>query len=397
MKAQRRTASRRRKWQVLVGLAPAWAALVALPGGGCGRKSEPTLQEMPTATEVEAPLPEGDYRAEALDGLAASLDAKVAQLPGRDPAQQRERMHAVLGDVVQVLPILEGPEPSSAFRQHLRTVEAARARLNPEAGDVAAVDPAVETGLRATYTALLSIGRDEPYAGQTMAGILQQLGTAVDELDSVPGAGRPYAAADVARHVAATVRHMADVVGGRATDAPTTGPIEAPTILPGAVDAPRGAPATAPTETTEEAPSEEAPAEEAPAEEAPAEEAPAEETPAEETPAEEMPAEEAPAEEAPAEEAPAEESTEPAAEGDEPETPAEEPAEEMPAEEEGSDATPATKEAAPAEDAPAEDAPAEDAPAEDAPAEDAPAGDDAAAEGDAGAGKDAAEDEDMNK
>lgn len=381
MKAQRRTSSRR-KWTVLIGLAPAWAALLALPGGGCGRKSEPTMEEMPTATEAEPAVPEGHFRAEALDELAVSLDAKVARLPGRDAAEQRQRMHAVLGDVIQVLPILEGPEPSSAFRQQLRTVETARARLNSEAGDPAVVEPAIETGLRATYAALLSIGRDEPYVGQTMAGNLQQLGTMIDELDSVRSVGRPYAAADVARQIAGTVRHMADVVAGRVTDTPTTGPMELPTVLPGAVDAPRGAPATAPAEAAE-TPAEEAPAEETPAEEAPAEEMPAEEAPADD--AEEMPAEEEPAES---------ETSEPEAAGDEPaaaEEPAtDEPATDEPASEEPAEEAPAAEDAA-GEDAADEPTTSEDAPAEaEAPADDAPAaGDDADA--------DAADDEDMNK
>ena len=370
MNAKRRSA---RSWRVVlaaaVGAAPAWlvaAALVTLPG--CGpRKTEPTLQEMPTATEPEPEVPQGDFRAEALDGLAESLDAKASQLPGRTPDDHRRQIHEFFVDVVQVLPILEGPEPSSAFRQQLRTVEAARDRLNPEAGNVA-IGPTIDTGLRATHAALRSIGRDEPYAGQTMAGLLRQLGEKVDELDTVRNVGRPYVAADAARLIAGSVRHMADVVAGRATDTPTTAPADEPLVPPGAIEAPRTLPGVEPTAPTgeTETPAEEAPAEETPAEEAPAEEAPAEEMPAEEAPAEETPAEETPAEEMPAEEAPDDDAA--PAEGDAPDAaepatkePAdedaakEEPAEEMPAEEAPADDAGAGKEAEPKEDAEAED------------------------------------------
>ncbi|CAA9435335.1 MAG: hypothetical protein AVDCRST_MAG64-3762, partial [uncultured Phycisphaerae bacterium] len=154
----------------MTALAPAWAALVALPGaGGCARpKQEATLPEMPAA-EQEPEVPQGDYRGEALDGLAASLEERSGELPGRTPEDHRARMHEFFGTVVEVLPILEGPEPSGAFRQQLRTVQSARYRLAPDAGGGPSPEPTIDAGLRGAYAALNSIGRDEPYAGQSMA------------------------------------------------------------------------------------------------------------------------------------------------------------------------------------------------------------------------------------
>lgn len=390
MSAQRRSS---RQWNrvaaaAAAGLAPALAALlVALPAGGCRPKTEPTLQEMPTATEVDPEVPQGDYRAEALDGLVESLEQKASALPGRDVDDHRRQMHALFGDVVQVLPILEGPEPSGAFRQQLRTVEAARDRLDPEAGNPA-VEPTIDAGLRATYAALSSIGRDEPYVGQKMAALLSELGAKIDELDAVRSVGRPYVTADAVKQVAGVARHMADVLGGRATDTPATGPTEPPLVPPGAIEAPRAMPSTQPAAEPAEAPTEETPTEEAPAEDTPAEEMPADDAPAEDAPAEEAPPEEAPTEEAPGTDGDAPATDEPDADAPAEDMPAEEtPAEETPAEETPAD-EPATDAAAPAEDAPADDAPAakEDAEAPKDDAEDADA---------AKAGED--DDEDMNK
>lgn len=357
MHAQRRNP---RRWKLVVaGLTPVWAAALVALSGGCQPKDKPSLKEMPVATEAEPDVPAGDYRGEAIDGLAESLGAKASQLPGRTADDHRRQMHEFFGDVVQVLPILEGPQPSGAFRQQLRTVQTAQQRLGADAGRVPA-DPTIDTGLRGTYAALSSIGRDEPYAGQKTYALLEQLGGKIDELDRVPSVGRPYVAADAARLVASTVRHMADRVAGRATDTPATVPSsDVTSVPPGAVDPPAvptldPKPPTTPAATPpadETKPAEEIPAEEMPAEETPAEETPAEEMPAEETPAEEMPAEETPAEEIPAEETPAEET----------------PAEEMPAEETPAEETPAQE--TPAEESPAEEESSGDAPAEEMPAE----------------------------
>src|SRR5688500_319116 len=298
------------RWKLTVGLIPAWAAAATIGlTVGCGPKEEPTLREMPVATDAEEAVPEGDYRGEALDALAESLEAKATALPGPTPEEHRAQMHAFFADVVEVLPILEGPEPSGAFRQQLRAVRTARDRLAPDAGTMAA-EPTIDTGLRGVYAALNAIGRDEAFAGQRMSTVLAELEAKVDELDRVRSVGRSYVAADAARLVAATVRHMADRLAGRVTDTPTTGPTEPPLVPPGAIDPPKPTiQPKPPTTPTEETPTEETPTEETPAEETPAEETPTEETPAEEMPAEETPAEEeaAPSEEAPAEEMPAEE------------------------------------------------------------------------------------------
>jgi hypothetical protein len=291
-------------------------ALTALPA--CAPKQAPTMEPMPAAQE-DAGSAQPGYDAGRLESLVSSLERKARNLPGRTAEAHRAAMHDAFDDVAQILPILEGPEPSGAFRQDLRTIEAARDRLAPGAGDTTIAEPAIDTGLRATSSALERIAKDDAFADAPVAAPLEKLRSSVDELDNVRDVGRPYLAADAMQAVAQAARVMADHLAGAETataEAPAPAAAPAPSTdsaasqakgEPAATAAPAAPAEAKPAETaTPEAKPEAAQAPEPKPEAAKPEEAkpeaakPDEAKPAEPAPAEAKPAEEKPAEPAPA-------------------------------------------------------------------------------------------------
>lgn len=210
----------RRAWRGLT--VAGIAAMLSLPA--CAPKSEPTMQE--ARAEAKPDAADGmAFDPDALDAAVASLEQSARALPGRTADAHREAVHAYFGAMLEVLPMLEGPEPTGAFRQQVRTLQGARDRLAPGAGG-SSVEPAIDTGLRAASAALNRIGQGEEFAGASMQGMLEKLDETVGELDRVRSVGRPYVAADAAMLSAQVVRQMADRLAGRATDTPATVPAE---------------------------------------------------------------------------------------------------------------------------------------------------------------------------
>jgi hypothetical protein len=238
------------------------------------------------------------YDPSQLDSLVESLQQKASVLPGSGVNEYRDGMHAFFSDLTSVLPILEGPEPSDAFRQQLVTIEMVRDRLSPDTGSTV-IEPTVDTGLRAATVALSRMSWDEDYSGQTLAGLITKLQAKVDELDSVRPVGRPYVAADAGQLIAQAVKHMAGRLAGSVTDTPAAAaPAEpAATQPPAEAPAPAEQPAPAEPAATEPAvpgadqpePKEKQKVFDIPKEE-PADAKPAEEKPADAKPAEEPPA-----------------------------------------------------------------------------------------------------------
>lgn len=209
---------------------------------------------------------------DALEGACDALARAADALPGHDAASHREGMRAYFASLIGVLPLLEGPEPSGAFRQQIRTLETARDRLASDAGG-SSVEPAIDTGLRTASAALKRIGRDEDFAGQPIQGTLEKLDETVGELDDVRSVGRPYVAADAAKLSAQVVRQMADrLLNGStaANDAPTSQPAAPAAASQPAPEAPAAAPPAEPAPAPAPAPEAAAPAEEKPADAAPA-------------------------------------------------------------------------------------------------------------------------------
>lgn len=225
-------------------LACAASALVlalGLGGGGCTRKTEPTTEPLPELAETQPAggtgLVEPNIPVLDLVARAESLQATSRRMPGRSADEHRRLMHDAFGDLSQILPHLVGPEPAGRYRQQLRAVENARARLGDESAGFAP-EPTVDAGLRAAYGALSSLQRDD-YAGEEqLAKSLEELRARLDYLDTVRGAMHRAVAGESVELTSDVVRQMVAVLAERMGEpGPATAPAAAETA------APEGAPA----------------------------------------------------------------------------------------------------------------------------------------------------------
>jgi hypothetical protein len=255
--ARRDKASRPTITQFTVVLALGAAGALTLPA--CAPKKSPTMEPISvTEAKTEDQASAASANMDELSQLLADLAPKANNLPGRTAEAHRSAMHDVFDNLTRLLPILAGPEAGGGFRQQLRSVEAARDRLAPDAGDINA-EPAIGSGVRAAAAAFNDIAQDDDtFAGPDIAANLKKLQTTVDEFDAVGGVGRPYVAADSMKLMAQIAQQMADRIRGdggaisSTSDAAPPAPAAA-TAEPAATSEPAAAPADAAPATTEPA------------------------------------------------------------------------------------------------------------------------------------------------
>jgi hypothetical protein len=216
----------------------ALGAGAALTLSACAPKKSPTMEPISvTQSKTEEQVSPGSATMDELNTLVAELSTRAQDLPGRTAEAHRAAMHDVFDNLAKLLPILAGPEPSGGFRQQVRTVEAARDRLAPDAGDVNA-EPAIGTGVRAAAAAFNDVAHDDDtFAGPEIGENLKKLSATVDELDTVGGVGRPYIAADSVQLMAQIAHQMADKIGGVSTGGASTADAAPVTTEPAAAAA----------------------------------------------------------------------------------------------------------------------------------------------------------------
>jgi hypothetical protein len=210
----------------------ALGASAAIMLSACAPKKSPTMEPISvneTKSEGAADAASaGMATMDEMNNLVSDLSQKAHDLPGRTAEAHRSAMHDVFDNLTKLLPILAGPEPSGGFRQQCRSVEAARDRLAPDAGDVNA-EPAIDTGIRAAAAAFNDVAHDDDtFAGPDIAENLKKLSSTVDELDTVGGVGRPYVAADSVQLMAQIAHQMADKIGGMSSHDASTAAAGAP-------------------------------------------------------------------------------------------------------------------------------------------------------------------------
>lgn len=140
---------------------------------------------------------------------------EVAKLPGRDQQEYRRMMADRFGDLAEILPMLEGPEPGGAFRQQVRIIENTRATLQ-SAPEELALEPTVGLGLRAAENALSGVQARTFYANQEVADALEPLRSRIADLDAARGPLNQLVAAQSMREIANVLTRMSLVVHGRA-------------------------------------------------------------------------------------------------------------------------------------------------------------------------------------
>lgn len=258
-------------------------ALALVLAGGCV-KTRPTISTTKPAPETQ--VSETTLRVRELSRLAEEYGAIARQLPGRTPEEHRDLMRQVFAELGQILPLLENPRDNLIYRHQISIIEDSRTQLAAGSSDLA-VQPTIDTGLRAAYHALAGVSQNSYFDQADLTPPLDQMSAKVDELDTVHGLTHSVVVGEAVEISSGIVSKMADALAQRISSEagtplppPETAPAATvpaePTTSPAATEpatAPVQTPATAPTEpatapasqpTTAEAPASE-PAATAPA------------------------------------------------------------------------------------------------------------------------------------
>jgi hypothetical protein len=180
---------------------------------GCAKRQG----TMGRAPEVNPPPPverSAEVRSDELGELSRRFNETAETLPGRTPQEHRQRMQQVFAELARILPVLYGPNPPGTFRQQLRIVESARTQL-ASAPQSLAVEPTVDTALRAARDALESVASrtyfDQAQLGQSM----DRLNASVAGLDAARGGSHQQAAANAVEAMAVVIRQMSEAMTQR--------------------------------------------------------------------------------------------------------------------------------------------------------------------------------------
>ena len=198
---------------------------VALAGPGCAKRRGamgPAPQPNPpprVETSVTA-------RVSELDRLSAQLEETTQRLPGNSPDEHRRLVRQAFGELAQILPVLYGPNPTGTFRQHLRIVENARTQL-ASAPRGLAMEPTIDTGLRAAHDSLEALAQREYFDQEKMGPLIDSLSSAVAGLDVARGPAHASVVADAFAQTSQVVRQMAASLGQRLGNQPAARPADA--------------------------------------------------------------------------------------------------------------------------------------------------------------------------
>lgn len=237
-----------------------WAlsALAIVLAGGCV-KTRPTISTTKPVPETQ--VSDTTLRVRELSRLAEEYAAISRQLPGRTPEEHRDLMRKVFAELGEIMPLLQNPRDNLIFRHQISIIEDCRTQLATGSSDLA-VQPTIDTGLRATYHALAGTAQNSYFDQGDLTPLLDQMSAKIDELDTVHGLTHSVVVGEAVEISSGIVSKMADVLTQRigaeagaplpppATAPAATVPVE-PATIPAATD-----PATAPAETPATAPAE---------------------------------------------------------------------------------------------------------------------------------------------
>ncbi len=179
-------------------------------------------------------------------------------------------MRQVFAELGEIMPLLENPRDNLIFRHQISIIEDCRTQLATGSSDLA-VQPTIDTGMRATYHALARVAQNSYFDQGDLTPSLDQMSAKVDEFDTVHGLTHSVVVGESVEISSSIISRMADIlaqrIGGEAgvpPPPPETAPAATVPAEPatGPAEAPATTPATQPT--TAESPSSE-PAATAPA------------------------------------------------------------------------------------------------------------------------------------
>lgn len=204
---------RDRGWCSRAILYPLSSLLVFASLTGCGKVT-------PEQGVVPQPNPQPDVAVDVDQRIkeARRLTNEVAEIAGRLPApsdqHQRQLMRDAFDRLSRVLPMLMGPEADGQFRLQQRIVADARDQLD-RAGERLAVEPTVDSGLRAAYNALVRVAQESFYTSDRVTEAITALRDRVDALDTVRGPMHRMAAGEALRQTATVMDQMVRIYDRR--------------------------------------------------------------------------------------------------------------------------------------------------------------------------------------
>ncbi len=112
------------------------------------------------------------------DNLAS--DSKL--LPGGDAAEHSRLVQRIFTDVLQILPLLADPGEDRVLAQRMSIIQNSRAQLAAGSRELA-VEPTIDTALRAAGAALADISHGDNYQQADLGPLLDKLSAQINRLD----------------------------------------------------------------------------------------------------------------------------------------------------------------------------------------------------------------------
>ncbi len=183
--------------------------LLVIALAGCVRhQSAPGLQpDDPPALQpvcLSSRITDLDHRLDALTILAK-------QLPGKNDREHRNLLVAVLTELTGTLPDLTTANPPAAFRQQLQILGDTRTQLQTGLAALA-VEPTIDSGLRAAYNALRLLGQRDFNQQRGITLSLDRLAVTLDQLDATRGSRHRSVVTDAIWAMTTVMQHMADTL-----------------------------------------------------------------------------------------------------------------------------------------------------------------------------------------
>jgi hypothetical protein len=193
--------------------------LASILFAGCAPKTQTTLKPPPPEPNPEPHLAsDARERVKELATLAEEFSNGAIALPGVNAAEDRTQVTHEFELLGQMLPMLNGPDMTGDFRQQLGIVNSSRSLLSTASQDLA-VEPTIDTGLRAGHRALTSISQRSFIELTDVSKALETMRTKIEELDGISGPAHRLVTAQAFRAGAEAVTLMSAELDKRLNDA----------------------------------------------------------------------------------------------------------------------------------------------------------------------------------
>jgi hypothetical protein len=206
--------------------------LASLLLAGCTPKgnAKRVLPQPPPARDNDRWIAETAKRVRDLEHESERLAEDARTLPGQNAAEHSRIMQKIFGDYLRILPLLANPASDRVLAQRMSIIDNSRAQLAGAAPNLA-VEPAIDTALRAAAAALGDISHTENYQQADVGQTLDKISAKNNQLDTERDSNLHRV--DVAETVdlsSQVVSKLAAAIGGKlsGSPAPATQPAAPP-------------------------------------------------------------------------------------------------------------------------------------------------------------------------